>query len=343
MEIVITPSHNPPEDGGFKYNATNGGPADTATTKRIQNRANEIMAGGNRDVRRTPFQRAIHSNHVTRHDYLRPYVEDLRSVVDMEAISRADLKIGVDPMGGAGIEYWGPIAETYGLQIEVVNEHVDPTFGFMTLDKDGKIRSGLFLQVCHDGADSAQGSLRHAIGNDPDYDRHGIVTRAGLMNPNHYLAVAILYLFQHRSLWNPAVAVGKTLVSSSMIDRVVGKLGRTLCEVPVGFKWFVDGLEDGTLGFGGEESAGASFLRKDGTVWTTDKDGIILGLLAAEILAVTGQSPSDHYAALEQEFGTSRYSRIDAPASPEENPPYRRSMLTLFHRLNWQASRSPQN
>lgn len=314
--VVITPSHNPPADGGFKYNATNGGPADTATTQWIQDRANVIIASGMGDVKRTPFQRALQSNYVREFDYVMPYVQDLASVIDMAAIKKAGLKIGVDPMGGAGIGYWEPIAETYGIDLKIVNDRVDPTFSFMTLDKDGKIRMDCSSPYAMHGLIDLKDRFDLAIGNDPDFDRHGIVTPSGLMNPNHYLAVAIQYLFQNRPNWSSDVAIGKTLVSSSMIDRVAAKLGRKLCEVPVGFKWFVDGLDSGTLGFGGEESAGASFLRKDGTVWTTDKDGIILGLLAAEITAVTQRDPSEHYKQLEKEFGSSTYSRIDAPASP---------------------------
>ena len=314
--LVITPSHNPPADGGFKYNGTNGGPADTKTTQWIQDRANEIIAGGLKVVRRKSFEEAIAS--VGKHNFVMPYVNDLKSVVSMQAIADAGLKIGVDPMGGAGIDYWAPIAETYGLNIEVVNKRVDPTFSFMTLDKDGKIRMDCSSPCAMASLIGLKERFDIAIGNDPDYDRHGIVTKSGLMNPNHYLAVAVGYLFQHRPNWSSDVAIGKTLVSSSMIDRVASKLSRKLCEVPVGFKWFVDGLSDGSLGFGGEESAGASFLRHDGTVWSTDKDGIILGLLAAEILAVTGKSPSEHYTDLEDEFGSTTYARIDAPANAEE-------------------------
>ena len=316
--LVITPSHNPPADGGFKYNGTNGGPADTKTTQWIQDRANQIIADGLKAVRRMTYQQAIASKQIRKIDFVMPYVNDLSSVLSMKAIADAGLKIGVDPMGGAGIDYWAPIAETYGLNIEVVNKRVDSTFSFMPLDKDGKIRMDCSSPCAMANLIGLKDRFDIAIGNDPDYDRHGIVTKSGLMNPNHYLAVAVCYLFQNRPNWSSDVAIGKTLVSSSMIDRVSEKLSKKLCEVPVGFKWFVDGLSDGSLGFGGEESAGASFLRHDGTVWSTDKDGIILGLLAAEILAVTGKSPSEHYADLESEFGSTTYARIDAPASVEE-------------------------
>ena len=314
--VVITPSHNPPGDGGFKYNPPAAGPADTETTRWIQDRANEILAGGLRAVRRMPVERALRAETVHRIDYVAPYVEDLQSVVAVEAIREAGLKIGVDPMGGAGVAFWDPIAERYGLDIEVVNRSVDPTFSFMTVDKDGNIRMDCSSPYAMASLIELKDRFDIAFGNDPDYDRHGIVTRsAGLMNPNHYLAAAIEYLFEHRPGWGRHVAVGKTLVSSSMIDRVAAHLGRTLREVPVGFKWFVQGLLDGSLGFGGEESAGASFLRRDGTVWTTDKDGVILDLLAAEILAVTGRDPAEHYQALEAQFGRAAYRRTDAPAS----------------------------
>lgn len=313
--VVITPSHNPPADGGFKYNSTDGGPADTIATSTIQDRANQILASGLADVKRLGFERALHAETTHERDFVQPYVDDLDSVVDMQAIAKAGLKIGVDPLGGAGIGYWEPIAERYGLNIEVVNTRVDPTFSFMTVDKDGKIRMDCSSPYAMAGLIQLKDRFDIAVGNDPDYDRHGIVTKSGLMNPNHYLAVAVSYLFQNRPNWPEQVAVGKTLVSSSMIDRVAAHLGRKLCEVPVGFKWFVDGLVSGTLGFGGEESAGASFLRKDGTVWSTDKDGIILALLAAEITASTGRDPSEHYSSLEEQFGSPRYSRIDAPAT----------------------------
>jgi phosphoglucomutase len=316
--IVITPSHNPPDNGGFKYNPPEAGPADTETTRWVQDRANEILRGG-LVVKRMPYQRALRAETVYERDYVAPYVADLENVLDVEAVAAAGLKIGVDPMGGAGIAYWDPIAERYGLDIEVVNRNVDPTFSFMTVDRDGKIRMDCSSPYAMASLIGLKDQFDIAFGNDPDYDRHGIVTRsAGLMNPNHYLAVAIWYLFRHRPGWPARAAVGKTLVSSSMIDRLAAHLGRTLCEVPVGFKWFVDGLIDGSYGFGGEESAGASFLRKDGTVWTTDKDGIILDLLAAEITAVTGRDPGEHYRALEEQFGSPVYERTDAPANAEQ-------------------------
>ena len=317
--VVITPSHNPPKDGGFKYNPPTGGAAGTDTTRQIQDRANALLAGGLRGVRRMPYQRALKAGTTQEYDYVRLYVDELIHVVDMEAISRAGLKIGVDPMGGAGINYWDPIAEAYKLNLEVVNRRVDPAFSFMTIDKDGKIRMDCSSPYAMASLVGLKDQYDIAFGNDPDYDRHGIVTRsAGLLNPNHYLAVAIWYLFQNRPGWRTDAAVGKTLVSSSMIDRVAAHLGRRLAEVPVGFKWFVDGLLDGSYGFGGEESAGASFLRKDGTVWTTDKDGLILDLLAAEITAKTGRDPGEHYAALEAQFGSPVYQRIDAPATPDQ-------------------------
>ena len=314
--VVITPSHNPPQDGGFKYNPPSGGPADTTTTTAIQDRANAILHGGLSEVKRLPYSRARTADTTHFFDYIKPYVNDLRHVVDLEAIAGAKLKIGVDPMGGAGVAFWAPIAETYGLDLEVVNEGVDPTFSFMTVDKDGKIRMDCSSPYAMAGLIGLKDRFDVAFGNDPDYDRHGIVTRSsGLLNPNHYLAVAIEYLFSHRPKWSTEAAIGKTLVSSSMIDRVAKGLGRRLAEVPVGFKWFVDGLIDGSYGFGGEESAGASFLRHDGTVWTTDKDGIILDLLAAEITARTGKDPGEHYAALEARYGSPVYVRKDAPAT----------------------------
>lgn len=317
--VVITPSHNPPRDGGFKYNPPNGGPADTETTTIIQDRANELLANDLDGVNCMTYAEALAAGTTQEHDYITPYVEDLGNVIDMEAIAKAGLKIGVDPMGGAGIAYWEPIAKHYGLDLTVVNDAVDPTFSFMRVDGDGKVRMDCSSPYAMAGLIDLKDDFDIAFGNDPDYDRHGIVTKSsGLMNPNHYLAVAIQYLYSHRPDWNPEAAVGKTLVSSSMIDRVANSLGRTLAEVPVGFKWFVDGLVDGSFGFGGEESAGASFLRKNGTVWTTDKDGIILVLLAAEIMAVTGKDPGEHYAALEAEFGSPVYDRINAPAGPEE-------------------------
>lgn len=314
--IVITPSHNPPGDGGFKYNPPSGGPADTSTTKVVQAQANAFLANGLKGVRRMTLRSALAASNVQAYDYITPYVADLGSVVDMQAIAGAGLKIGADPMGGASIGYWEPIAERYGLNLTVVNPRVDPTFSFMRVDKDGKIRMDCSSPYAMASLVGLKDSFDIAFGNDPDADRHGIVTRSsGLLNPNHYLAVAISYLFQNRPGWRADAAVGKTLVSSSMIDRVAAHLGRRLAEVPVGFKWFVDGLVDGTYGFGGEESAGASFLRMDGTVWTTDKDGIILNLLAAEITAQTGRDPGQQYAELEQRFGSPVYTRIDAPAN----------------------------
>jgi phosphoglucomutase len=315
--VVITPSHNPPGDGGFKYNPPSGGPADTSTTKWIQDRANQILANGLKDVKRISLEKAMRSPATHPYDYIKPYVDNLKSVLDMQAIQQAGLKIGVDPMGGSGVAYWEPIAETYGLDLHVVNPYVDPTFGFMTLDHDGKIRMDCSSPYAMASLVKLKDQFDIAFGNDSDYDRHGIVTRSvGLMNPNHFLSVAIWYLFQNRPGWGEEVGIGKTLVSSSMIDRVAAHLNRKLCEVPVGFKWFVDGLLDGSFGFGGEESAGASFLRHDGTTWTTDKDGFILDLLAAEILAVTGRDPGLHYQALEEQFGRAWYARRDAPVTP---------------------------
>ena len=314
--VVITPSHNPPQDGGFKYNPPNGGPADTDITSQIQKRANDIINSGSKDVVRMDFASAWASDLVVEYDYIKPYVDDLTNVIDMDAIAKAGVKIGVDPLGGSGIAYWDVIAKTYGLDITVVNTKVDPTFSFMTLDKDGKIRMDCSSPYAMAGLIDLKDDFDIALGNDPDYDRHGIVTPSvGLMNPNHYLAVAINYLYTHRPQWSPQLAIGKTLVSSSMIDRVAADLGRTLSEVPVGFKWFVDGLYTGELGFGGEESAGASFLRKDGSVWSTDKDGIILALLAAEIKAVTGKDPGEHYQELTAKFSAPLYNRIDAVAT----------------------------
>ena len=314
--VVISPSHNPPEDGGFKYNPPNGGPADTLTTKWIQNRANEIIANDMLDVRRLPLSKALAADTTRQIDLITPYLKDLANVIDMQAIADSGIHIGVDPLGGSGIAYWEPMAEMYGLNLEVVNKRVDPTFSFMTLDKDGKIRMDCSSPYAMASLVALKDNFDIAFGNDVDYDRHGIVTPSvGLMNPNHYLSVAIWYLFQHRPDWSARAAVGKTLVSSSIIDRVAQKIGRKLCEVPVGFKWFVPGLLSGSIGFGGEESAGASFLRKNGQTWTTDKDGIILDLLAAEILAVTGKDPGLHYRALEEELGGSFYARLDAPAN----------------------------
>jgi phosphoglucomutase len=317
--VVITPSHNPPEDGGFKYNPPHGGPAGTETTRAIEERANEILSAPDRLVRRMPYEKALASNTVHSYDYIGPYVEDLQQVLDMDIIAGSGLKVGVDPLGGASLPYWDPIAERYKLDIEVVNRAVDPTFGFMPLDKDGRIRMDCSSPFAMAGLIGLKDRFDIAFGNDPDTDRHGIVTRgAGLMNPNHYLAVAVWYLFQNRPGWSAEAAVGKTLVSSCMIDRVASELGRRLCEVPVGFKWFVDGLLDGSYGFGGEESAGAAYLRRDGTVWTTDKDGIIMDLLAVEIMARTNRSPDEWYRDLEEKFGSPVYERIDAPATPEQ-------------------------
>ena len=323
--IVVTPSHNPPRDGGFKYNPPHGGPADSDATGWIAARANELLAEGWKDVKRIPIAEALDSEYIIKHDYLDTYVSDLDSVIDLEAIRTAGVRIGADPLGGASVDYWGAIGERYGLELTVVNPEVDPAWHFMTLDWDGKIRMDC-------SSPNAMASLRGAMtpdgqgatpydvatGNDADSDRHGIVTPDGLMNPNHYLAVAIEYLFTHRPGWPESAAVGKTLVSSSLINRVVDSIGRRLVEVPVGFKYFVPGLIDGSVGFGGEESAGASFLRKDGTVWTTDKDGIILALLASEIIAVTGKTPSQLHDEQVERFGASAYARIDAPATKAE-------------------------
>jgi phosphoglucomutase len=317
--IVITPSHNPPEDGGFKYNPPNGGPADTDVTKWVENRANELLREENTGVKRVPLATAMKSGRTRQEDFVLPYVRDLQNIIDMDAVRAAGLKLGVDPLGGAAVHYWEPINEIYKLDIAVVNPKVDPTFSFMTVDHDGKIRMDCSSPYAMARLVGLKDQYRVAFANDPDSDRHGIVTpSAGLMNPNHYLAAAIRYLLTHRPQWPNHVAIGKTLVSSSMIDRVVNKLGRRLCEVPVGFKWFVPGLFDGSFCFGGEESAGASFLRQDGTVWATDKDGPIMDLLAAEITARTGKDPGEHYHDLTAEFGTPYYTRIDAPATPEQ-------------------------
>jgi phosphoglucomutase len=316
--VVVTPSHNPPSDGGFKYNPPNGGPADSDITGRIETRANELLGTPN-DIRRMPWTRAVQADNVQRHDFVTPYVDDLDAVIDMAAVRASGIRIGADPMGGSGIAYWEPIAERYGLELEVVNRTVDPSFRFMRLDRDGKIRMDCSSPAAMAGLIGLKDRYDIAFGNDTDFDRHGIVTPSvGLMNPNHYLSVAINYLFSQREGWPADAAVGKTLVSSSMIDRIASDLGRRLCEVPVGFKWFVNGLLDGSFGFGGEESAGASFLRRDGTVWTTDKDGIILDLLAAEITARTGRDPGEQYRDLEARFGSPVYERIDAPATPAE-------------------------
>jgi phosphoglucomutase len=316
--IVITPSHNPPEDGGIKYNPTNGGPADTDVTKWVEQRANELLGEGNASVRQSPYAAALAAETTHQNDLVMPYVEDLRNVIDMDAIKAAGIPLAVDPLGGAAFAYWEPINRLYSLDITVTNTAIDPTFSFMTVDHDGVIRMDCSSPYAMARLVEQKDKSRLAFANDPDSDRHGIVTPgAGLMNPNHYLAVAINYLLQHRPDWPQAAAVGKTLVSSSMIDRVVANRGRRLSEVPVGFKWFAPGLFDSTCCFGGEESAGASFLRRDGRVWTTDKDGPIMDLLAAEILAVTNQDPGEHYDALAREFGTPHYTRIDAAATPE--------------------------
>jgi phosphoglucomutase len=314
--IVITPSHNPPDNGGIKYNPPQGGPADTAITHWIENRANDFLKKGNREIERIPYERALRAATTHDHDYILPYVKDLANIIDMEAIRSSGLRIGADALGGAGLFFWEPIAERYGLRLEVLHKRVDPAFSFMTVDKDGKIRMDCSSAFAMASLIQLKDKYDITFGNDPDFDRHGIVTRSsGLMNPNHYLAVAIRYLFQNRSGWSRVAAVGKTLVSSSMIDRVAQHLGRKLSEVPVGFKWFVDGLLDGSCGFGGEESAGASFLRMDGTVWTTDKDGFIMALLAAEITARTGKDPGERYHELTEQFGNPVYERIDAAAT----------------------------
>ena len=317
--IVITPSHNPPEDGGFKYNGQNGGPADTDVTRWVQDRANALLRDAGREIRRVPLTTAMQAATTHKRDFVRPYVEDLATVIDMEAIRAADLHLAVDPLGGASLPYWQPIREHYKLDLTIVNPVLDPSFSFMPVDHDGKIRMDCSSPYAMAGLLGLRHDYRLAFANDPDADRHGIVTPAGgLMNPNHYLAVAIRYLLIHRPHWRADAVVGKTLVSSSLIDRVVQSLGRTLWEVPVGFKWFAPGLFDGSCCFGGEESAGASFLRRDGTVWTTDKDGPIMDLLAAEITARTGRDPGEHYQELTADFGTPLYTRIDAPATPEQ-------------------------
>ncbi|WP_327001510.1 phosphoglucomutase (alpha-D-glucose-1,6-bisphosphate-dependent) [Dactylosporangium sp. NBC_01737] len=317
--VVVTPSHNPPEDGGFKYNPPHGGPADTDVTKWIQDRANALLAAGLKDVKRIPYARARTADTTGRYDFLAAYVDDLPAAIDLAAISNAGVRIGADPLGGASVAYWAAIAERHKLDMTVVNPDVDPTFAFMTLDWDGKIRMDCSSPNAMASLIGKRGDYQVATGNDADADRHGIVTPdAGLMNPNHFLAVAIQYLFKARDGWPQGAAIGKTLVSSSMIDRVATDLGRTLIEVPVGFKWFVPGLLDGSVGFGGEESAGASFLRRDGEVWTTDKDGLLLCLLAAEIIATTGRSPSEHYADLVARHGAPAYARIDVASTREE-------------------------
>ncbi|WMD06527.1 phosphoglucomutase (alpha-D-glucose-1,6-bisphosphate-dependent) [Streptomyces sp. FXY-T5] len=317
--VVVTPSHNPPADGGFKYNPPSGGPAASDATSWIQDRANEIIRGGLKDVRRVSYARALAAPTTGRYDFLGTYVADLPGVLDLDAIRSAGIRIGADPLGGASVAYWGRIADQHNLDLTVVNPHTDPTWRFMTLDWDGKIRMDCSSPYAMASLIEQRDRFQISTGNDADADRHGIVTPdAGLMNPNHYLAVAISYLYAHRDRWPATTGIGKTLVSSAMIDRVAADLGRELVEVPVGFKWFVDGLAGGTIGFGGEESAGASFLRRDGSVWTTDKDGILLALLASEITAVTGKTPSEHYAALTARFGEPAYARIDAPATREE-------------------------
>jgi phosphoglucomutase len=317
--VVITPSHNPPEDGGFKYNPPNGGPADTDITSVIERAANRYLEDGLTGVKRIPYGRARKAGCVHGHDYITPYVTDLANVLDMEAISAAGVKIGIDPLGGASLRYWRPIIDRYGLNATIINEEVDPTFRFMTLDWDGKIRMDCSSPYAMARLIGMRDKFDVAFANDTDADRHGIVTRSsGLMNPNHYLAAAIVYLFEHRPQWAENSAVGKTIVSSAIIDRVTKKLGRRLVETPVGFKWFVEGLIDGGFGFAGEESAGASFLRRDGSVWTTDKDGIILGLLAAEMTARTGRDPSQLFDCLAQELGKPFYERVDAPANAQQ-------------------------
>ena len=317
--IVVTPSHNPPSEGGFKYNPPNGGPAEPLITNWIQDKANEFLKNKMSGIKRIPFEKAVHSSTTKRHNYLKAYVADLANVIDMEAIRKSKIHIGVDPLGGAGVHYWKPIADMYGINLTIVNETVDPTFRFMTVDWDGKIRMDPSSPYAMQGLIGMKDHFDIAFACDTDYDRHGIVTKSsGLLPPNHYLSAAILYLFQHRPKWNKNAAVGKTLVSSQMIDRVTKKLGRKLYEVPVGFKWFVDGLLDGSLGFGGEESAGASFARLDGTVWTTDKDGMILALLSAEITAKLGRDPGEIYQDLIHEFGDPAYNRVEAPATPAQ-------------------------
>jgi phosphoglucomutase len=317
--IVITPSHNPPHDGGFKYNPPNGGPAESAVTEWVEAKANEVLEAGLRGVKRIPFEKALRAPTTHRHDYLTAYISDLGNVIDMDAIRGAKIRMGVDPLGGAGVHYWGPIAERYGLDLTVVNDAVDPTFRFMTVDWDGQVRMDPSSPYAMQRLIGMKDRFDLSFACDTDHDRHGIVTRsAGLLPPNHYLSVAIFYLFQHRPKWRQEAAVGKTVVSSQMIDRVTAKLGRKLYEVPVGFKWFVEGLLDGSLGFGGEESAGASFARLDGTVWTTDKDGIVPALLAAEITARMGRDPGEIYHEFTREFGEPLYDRVEAPATPEQ-------------------------
>jgi phosphoglucomutase len=317
--VVITPSHNPPEDGGFKYNPPEGGPADPETTRTIEEKANQFIAQGLKEVKRTLFEKAIKADSTQDYDYVRPYVEDIKNVIDMEIVAKEKLKIGADPLGGAAVDFFGLMAERYGLRLEVVNSVVDPTFAFMTVDHDGRIRMDCSSPYAMAGLIDLKDNFDIAFGNDTDADRHGIVTKsAGLLNPNHYLSVAVYYLFQNRPQWKRDTAIGKTLVSTSMIERVAASLGRRLIEVPVGFKWFVDGLIDGSFGFAGEESAGASFLRRDGTVWTTDKDGILMNLLACEITAKLRKDPGELYREIEERFGKAFYQRIDTPASPSQ-------------------------
>lgn len=349
--IVITPSHNPPADGGFKYNPPEAGPADTATTRWIQDRANELLAGATTRVRRVSYQSALKARTTHAQDFVPAYVADLANVIDFDAIRSSNLRIGVDPLGGSSLPYWQPLADRYGLNLTIVNPALDPTFRFMPVDHDGKIRMDCSSPYAMAGLVQLKDRFDIAWGNDPDADRHGIVTRSsGLMNPNHYLAVAINYLLQHRPDWPASSAVGKTLVSSSMIDRVVASLGRRLVEVPVGFKFLAPGLFDSSFCFGGEESAGASFLRRNGLVWTTDKDGPLLGLLAAEITAVTGRDPGEHYSDLTARFGTSYYTRLDAPATPEQkaalaelNPSAVRAAELAGEPIRAKFSRAPGN
>ena len=349
--IVVTPSHNPPADGGFKYNPPNGGPADTNVTAWIQDRANALLRGNRSDIRRIPFERARNAASVRQEDFVAPYVADLANVVDMAAIRDARVKCGVDPLGGASVDYWQPIADHWKLDLQVVNPVVDPRFAFMTVDHDGKIRMDCSSPFAMANLVGLRNTYQVAFGNDPDADRHGIVVpSSGLMNPNHYLAVAIRYLFSNRPKWSPRAAVGKTLVSSAMIDRVVAAMGRPLVEVPVGFKWFVDGLLDGSLGFGGEESAGASFLRFDGSAWSTDKDGLIMALLAAEITARTGKDPGDHYREITVAHGQPIYTRIDQPATPAEksrlrqlSPAQVRSSTLAGDAINAVLTKAPGN
>jgi phosphoglucomutase len=322
--IVITPSHNPPSDGGFKYNEAHGGPADTTVTQWVEDRANEILRRGNADVKRIPYERAIRAESVHIIDFIGPYVEDLEEVVNLEAVRAAGLRMAVDPMGGASLPYWDPISKRYGLNLTVVNRKLDPQFAFMPLDHDGKIRMDCSSPYAMANLLKLKDDYDLAFGNDPDSDRHGIVTREGLMNPNHYLAAAIWYLFTHRPKWPSDAMAGKTLVSSGIIDRVAAWIGRTVAEVPVGFKWFVKGLIDGSYGFGGEESAGASYLRRNGTVWTTDKDGLIMDLLAAEMTVVTGKTPAQHFTEFAERFGMPYYKRVDAPATPEQKEALKR-------------------